>query len=156
MRLPQPELRRARIEIIPMIDTIFFLLVFFMISSLSMIKLNSKKVVLPESETASLKPSSKIFLTVDSSGKFFVNRKPLPQNQVVTELRDLVKSDPQSQIVLNCDRDLPVSYFVTGYDDAKKGQRGPRHDRHLAAQEAGLMRLQAASPEESPASRSCP
>ncbi len=120
MRLPQPELRRARIEIVPMIDTIFFLLVFFMITSLSMIKLNSKKVALPESETASLKPSSKVFLTVDSSGKFFVNRQPLQPNQVVTKLRDLVKSDPRSQIVLNCDRELPVSFFVTAYDDAKQ------------------------------------
>ena len=120
MRLPQPELRRARIEIVPMIDTIFFLLVFFMITSLSMIKLNSKKVTLPESETASLKPSSRVFLTVDSSGKFFVNRQPLEQTQVVAKLRDLVKTDPQSQIVLNCDRELPVSYFVAAYDDAKK------------------------------------
>jgi biopolymer transport protein ExbD len=120
MRLPQPELRRARIEIVPMIDTIFFLLVFFMITSLAMVKLNSKKVVLPESETASLKPTSRIFLTVDSSGKFFVNRQALQPGQVVPKLRDLVKGDPQSQIVLNCDRELPVSYFVTAYDDAKQ------------------------------------
>ena len=35
MRLTRPEPKKARIEIIPMIDTIFFLLVFFMLTSLA-------------------------------------------------------------------------------------------------------------------------
>jgi biopolymer transport protein ExbD len=48
MRLPQAPRKRARIEIVPMIDAIFFLLVFFMFSSLSMIKLSGLPVALPQ------------------------------------------------------------------------------------------------------------
>lgn len=48
MRLPQTTRKKARIEIIPMIDAIFFLLVFFMFSSLSMVKMNGLPVALPK------------------------------------------------------------------------------------------------------------
>ncbi len=41
------ELKRTRIEIIPMIDTMFFLLVFFMLSSLALVRLNGLPVNLP-------------------------------------------------------------------------------------------------------------
>ena len=56
MKLQRAELKKARIEIIPMIDTIFFLLVFFMITSLSMVQMSAKKVALPVSTTANSKP----------------------------------------------------------------------------------------------------
>jgi biopolymer transport protein ExbD len=49
MRLPPAEPKRARIEIVPMIDAIFFLLVFFMYSSLSMVKLNGVTLAIPQS-----------------------------------------------------------------------------------------------------------
>ena len=47
MKLPRTEMKKARIEIIPMIDTIFFLLVFFMITSLSMVPMSAHQVNLP-------------------------------------------------------------------------------------------------------------
>jgi biopolymer transport protein ExbD len=46
--------RKARIEIVPMIDTIFFLLVFFMIATLSMTKLQGLPVNLPRAATAEI------------------------------------------------------------------------------------------------------
>ena len=52
MRLPQTTRKKARIEIIPMIDAIFFLLVFFMFSSLSMVKMNGLTVALPKAPPA--------------------------------------------------------------------------------------------------------
>ena len=48
MKLSLPPRKKARIEIIPMIDAIFFLLVFFMFSSLSMVKMNGLAVALPK------------------------------------------------------------------------------------------------------------
>ncbi|HXF75351.1 MAG TPA: biopolymer transporter ExbD, partial [Methylomirabilota bacterium] len=51
MRLPRRTIKKARIEIIPMIDTIFFLLVFFMISTLSMTRYSGLPVNLPKAAT---------------------------------------------------------------------------------------------------------
>ena len=65
-RRPLP---RARIEIIPMIDTIFFLLVFFMLSSLSMTRLKGLPVDLPDARTAINQPASDLSLTIDARGR---------------------------------------------------------------------------------------
>ena len=51
MRLSRRTIKKARIEIIPMIDTIFFLLVFFMISTLSMARYSGLPVNLPKAAT---------------------------------------------------------------------------------------------------------
>jgi biopolymer transport protein ExbD len=120
MRLKPPELRRARIEIVPMIDTIFFLLVFFMITSLSMVALRGKKVVLPESETAKGRPHRQVTLTVDHDRRFFVDREELPEGQILERLQEAVARDPDVDVVLNCDRELPASYFLRAFDLAKR------------------------------------
>ena len=53
MKLATSEKKKARIEIIPMIDTMFFLLVFFMISTLSMTLQKGMEVNLPKASSAS-------------------------------------------------------------------------------------------------------
>ena len=75
MKFPPREVKRARIEIIPMIDTIFFLLVFFMITSLSMVPMSAHRVDLPSSETASLKPQEKIVVTISKEGDYYVDKQ---------------------------------------------------------------------------------
>lgn len=120
MRLPRPELRRARIEIVPMIDTIFFLLVFFMITSLSMVALRGKKVVLPQSETAKARPHRQVTLTVDKDRRFFVDREEMPEGRLVARLQQAVGGDPDVDVVLNCDRELPASFFLRAFDAAKR------------------------------------
>ena len=120
MRIRQPELKRARIEIVPMIDTIFFLLVFFMITSLSMVNLNGKKVVLPESETAKTKPRQEVTVTVDKDQVFYVNHQKIGEVNVVGKLSDIVNEHPDTQVVVNCDKELPVTFVLKVFDYAKR------------------------------------
>ena len=60
--------RRGRIEIIPMIDVMFFLLVTFMLASLSMQNLHSLAVNLPQGHAAPLQAKTPVTLTPDSKG----------------------------------------------------------------------------------------
>jgi biopolymer transport protein ExbD len=120
MKLPQPEFKRARIEIVPMIDTIFFLLVFFMITSLSMVALHTKKVTLPQSETAKLKPHREVTLTVARDGTQYLDQQKLDDGEMLARLTNLVNTIPNLQVVLNCDKDLPVTAFQREFDLAKR------------------------------------
>lgn len=70
-------LKPARIEIIPMIDTIFFLLVFFPLSSLALTRLNGLPVELPDAKTAPAQSAAPPTLTIDRAGRLFLNRAPL-------------------------------------------------------------------------------
>lgn len=71
------ELPRTRIEIIPMIDTIFFLLVFFMLSSLSLTRLRGLPVDLPDARTSQSQQPTDLTLTIDARGRLFLEKVPV-------------------------------------------------------------------------------
>ena len=73
LRAYQP--KKARIEIIPMIDTIFFLLVFFMIASLAMTTAKGMPVNLPKASAATERPVVKVVLTLTQSGSYYVDKQ---------------------------------------------------------------------------------
>jgi biopolymer transport protein ExbD len=121
VKLQRAELKKARIEIIPMIDTIFFLLVYFMITSLSMVQMSAKKVALPISTTAQSKPLEKVVLTVDDKGQFFIDRSaPIPYTDILPNLEDKVARNPNIVIVINCDKNQQVEQFQYALDLAKR------------------------------------
>lgn len=106
---PLPE-RKARIEIIPLIDIMFFLLAAFMMASLTMIKLHSIKMDLPTATQSArdFKPDI-INIDVDKRGEIFVERKPVN----VVELRHFLSK----QYHLNTN--VPV--YISGDKEATHG-----------------------------------
>ena len=72
MRIQRRSGRKARIEIIPMIDTIFFLLVFFMMATLSMSHYSGLPVNLPKAATGQQPPSESAAVTMIGCGKVTV------------------------------------------------------------------------------------
>ena len=120
MKLPRTELKRARIEIIPMIDTIFFLLVFFMIASLSMVQMSAHKVSLPESETAALKPSEKVVVTVSKEGDYYVDRQKVSAGGIRALVAARLQENPNMAVILNCDKDQQIGQFQRAYDLVKQ------------------------------------
>jgi biopolymer transport protein ExbD len=113
-------MKKARIEIIPMIDTIFFLLVFFMITSLSMVQMSAHKVTLPTSSTASEKPIEKVVVSISREGNFYVDRQQVAFTAIEPYLEDKIRENPAIVVVLNCDKDQDVSTFLRVMDVAKQ------------------------------------
>ena len=124
MKLPRGEMKRARIEIIPMIDTIFFLLVFFMIASLSMVQMSAHKVDLPASETASLKPQEKIVVTISKEGDYYVDRERVAEDQIKPLVAARVGADPTVAVIINCDKDQHLDKFQRAFDLIKQANAG--------------------------------
>ncbi|MBC7805988.1 MAG: biopolymer transporter ExbD [Akkermansiaceae bacterium] len=79
MKRRNRDLKRTKIEIIPMIDTMFFLLVFFLLSALSIINLESLGLNLPKEDSASKpkieKVDSQLTVAIKKDGNVFVNSK---------------------------------------------------------------------------------
>ncbi len=121
MKLPRAELKKARIEIIPMIDAIFFLLVFFMMTSLAMVQLDSEKVNLPESASVQIKPEGpKVVVTITKDGKFYINRRQVTEAQIVPMLSERVQENPHVTVIMNCDRDQQIGQFSRVFDLVKQ------------------------------------
>lgn len=120
MKVQRAELKKARIEIIPMIDTIFFLLVFFMLTSLSMVQMSAKKVSLPISDTASAKPLEKTVVTLDKQGNYYIDRVPVQFADILPSLSEKVRDDPHLVVVINCDKDQTTADFLHVMDVIKQ------------------------------------
>jgi len=117
------ELKRTKIEIIPMIDTMFFLLVFFMLSSLSLTRLDALPVNLPRATTSPSLPAADLTLTIDGAGKMYVNRLPVTQETLPRVLREQAGGPgvdlSTATVTVNADRRVPHGEVVAGIDAAR-------------------------------------
>ena len=102
--------RKARIEIIPLIDIMFFLLASFMLASLTMIRMQSIKMDLPTATVASrdFKPDI-LNIDVDKTGQMFVEKKPVN----LVELRGILSNK------FHFNTNVPV--YISGDKDATHG-----------------------------------
>lgn len=103
MRLPQRQLKKARIEIIPMIDTIFFLLVFFMISTLSMGHYSGLPVNLPKAATRQQPPNESIAVTIGPNGTIAIDTQEVSRAQIRDILKARLIKNPELLILINAD-----------------------------------------------------
>jgi biopolymer transport protein ExbD len=110
-------MKKARIEIIPMIDTIFFLLVFFMFTSLSMVKMKGMDISLPKDSTAtSQKPPPQVVITVDAAGSYFLNTDKIDGGQLQTELQSRINAKPDTVFIVNVNKSRQTQDIITVMD----------------------------------------
>ena len=104
-KLP-PESTEARIEIIPLIDIMFFLLAAFMLVSLSMVNLKSVKVNLPTATTATADAQRDLVnISVDKAGLAYLNTKPVGPNELALGLAALAKTNAEVRVFISGDQD---------------------------------------------------
>jgi len=104
-RLPA-EAPEARIEIIPLIDIMFFLLAAFMLVSLSMVSLKGVKVNLPTATTATTETKKEfITISVDKAGLAYLDAKPLGDHELVTALTARHQADASVRVFISGDKD---------------------------------------------------
>ena len=85
--------KHGRIEIIPMIDVMFFLLATFMLASLAMQRLDAVKVDLPSGQAQQMSEDQPLTLAVDRTNTVFLDRQPVRLDQVEAGVRRLLKPD---------------------------------------------------------------
>ncbi len=119
MRIQRRTLKKARIEIIPMIDTIFFLLVFFMISTLSMAQYRGMPVNLPKAASGQQAPAESAAITIDSQGRLFVDKQPVEKSMLGDLLRQQLAENADLLVVINADDAVEHGRVVEVMDIAR-------------------------------------
>lgn len=102
--------RKGRIEIIPMIDVMFFLLATFMLSSLTMQNLNSLKVNLPQGKAEQMHVDTPVTLVVTADGQLFINRTPVELTTLAQVLQPLLPTS--HEVVVSADSKAPQGVVV--------------------------------------------
>lgn len=105
MEIPSPRPnRRARIEIIPLIDIIFFLLATFVMVSLSMVASRGIHVNLPAAATSESQDAKDfVSIGVNDQGAIFWGKEPVTRAQLAARLQRFREEAPDPKVFLNGD-----------------------------------------------------
>lgn len=110
----------AQINILPMIDVIFSILTFFIISSLFLTRNEGLPVNLPQASTAQRQRQSQITVTIDPQGKISVNRDSIELEKLEGSVRQLIESSQTTLVVLNADEAIQHGRVVEVMDRLRR------------------------------------
>ncbi len=117
--------KRARIEIIPLIDIIFFLLATFIMVSLSMTKNQGVQVALPTAASAASLGSHEemdkaLTLSVTAKGDVFFNKEKITLAQLPLKLQTFRASAKDPRVIINSDAGADFKHVVGVLDEVRK------------------------------------
>jgi biopolymer transport protein ExbD len=118
MKIPSPRPpRRARLEIIPLIDIMFFLLASFMLVSVTLHRNHCLPLNLQSATTAKSEDNtSMMVISVDKSGQVFVDRTLTTLERLREQLKQRYQSNPNLTISIAGDRETPHGQIITVLD----------------------------------------
>jgi biopolymer transport protein ExbD len=126
MRLPDEPDIPAQINIVPMIDVIFAILTFFIMSTLFLTRQEGLPVNLPRASTSQQSQvPTRITVTIDSQAQVSLNKKPTTIDALTEQVRGLVGANPDAVVVINADKGVEHGQVVAVMDKVRqvKGAR---------------------------------
>ena len=104
MNIPNEPENTLTVNIVPMIDVIFSILAFFIVSTLFLTRSQAIDVNLPQASTARLEQQTQITVTIESNGNIALNRQKIALENLQPSVRKLIKSTNRSLVIINADR----------------------------------------------------
>ena len=114
------------INVVPLIDVMFALLTFFIMSTLFLTRSEGLPVNLPKAATAKEQQiPTKVTITVDEKGQVSLNRDPIAVNDLAGRVRTLVGSNPDALVIINADKKV-LHGEIVGIMDQVRQVKGAR------------------------------
>jgi biopolymer transport protein ExbD len=113
--------RRPRIEMIPLIDIVFLLLVFFIYTMLSMAVHRALPVVLPTSSTADIEKRLTLSVTVEADGAVFLDKEQVPLENLSQAIRIKASNDKDAGVLFFADQRLSYQHLFKVLDQIRLG-----------------------------------
>jgi biopolymer transport protein ExbD len=112
--------KKTSINILPMIDVIFFLLVFFMLFTSFRSTPQGLNMQLPRAVTATEQKSQNVVINIDQSGNIFYQGEELPLDQVVAMLNKKLNNTQELTAIINADKDTRYKHVINVMDRLRK------------------------------------
>ncbi|MBF2007671.1 ExbD/TolR family protein [Chlorogloeopsis fritschii PCC 9212] len=121
MRLQDEAEMPPQINIVPMIDVIFAILTFFIMSTLFLTRSDGLPVNLPKATTSQrAQVPTKITITLDEEGQISLNRKPTTVETLTGQLRTLVGANKEALVIINADEKVNHGQVVAVMDRVRQ------------------------------------
>ena len=119
MKLQDKPKRKVRINITSLIDVLFILLIFFMVTS-TFLEQPGMKLELPKAKSANVENVENMVVYIDSDRQVFLNDKPVAIDRLEKQLAELINKDEDPTLVLRADKTVPHGLVVMAMDIAKQ------------------------------------
>jgi len=119
MKISRPAMRKVRIEMLPLIDIVFLLLVFFIYAMLSMAVHRGLPVVLPTSSTAKIDQKTVLSVTLKKTGAIFINDEQTTLEELAEVLETKARGENETDVLLFADRDLSYQSLFRVLDEIR-------------------------------------
>ena len=108
------------INILPMIDIIFAILSFFIISSLYLTKIDTIKVNLPKSSTAVREQNKPQIITIDNNENIYFNSNEISLTNMSSLIRTNIENLEEPIVILRADTSVKHGFIVNLLDELRK------------------------------------
>lgn len=119
MQISDKVRKKVQINITSLIDVLFILLIFFMVTS-TFLEQPGIKLELPKAESAQVEQIENLIIYVDQQRQVFLNDKPVAIDRLEKQLQETIAENEEPTLVLRADKAVPHGLVVTIMDLAKK------------------------------------
>ena len=117
-RKARPGQDEAQIDMTPMLDIVFIMLIFFIVTA-SFVKESGITVTKPTADTATKRPKANIFIGIDQGGDIYMLKNKVDKDAVKTGLEDMLLENPESTVVIQADSRADAGILLKVLDAAK-------------------------------------
>jgi biopolymer transport protein ExbD len=121
MKFRHPNKRDATFNLTPLIDVVFQLLIFFMVTTTFVSFENRVKVNLPSGDFAAVEPSKNITVTITEDNTIYLNGKLIDPIRITESIAAELKKAPEKIVVLEADKNVLHGKVISVMDLLKKG-----------------------------------
>ncbi len=118
MQIRERKRKRPTINITSLIDVMFLLLIFFMVST-TFAEHPGIKLELPTARTAEPSKLEPLTLAIDKEGRMFLNEAPIDEKTLRQSL-EAAAGTPDPTLVLKADKDVPYGYVIRALDISRQ------------------------------------
>ena len=115
----KPKVEEAAIDMTPMLDIVFIMLIFFIVTT-SFVKEAGVNVLKPTATTAVQKPKANIFVGINEQGEIYMLKRKVKKDAVRTTLENMLLENPESSVVILADLNSNSGILIDVIDAAKK------------------------------------
>lgn len=113
-----PEAEEGEIDITPMLDVVFIMLIFFIVTA-SFVKESGIEVNRPDASTSNAKPRANILIAISDTGEIWINKRRVDESQVRANIERLHAENPQGTVVIQADEEAKTKQLVAVMDAAR-------------------------------------
>ncbi|MEO0369215.1 MAG: biopolymer transporter ExbD [Pseudomonadota bacterium] len=118
-RIRKSQEEDAKIDITPMLDVVFIMLIFFIVTA-SFIKESGAKVEKPEAVTAVKKPKATILLAIDANDEIWLDKNNIDPRAIKANISRLRAENPEGEVVVQADVESTAETVIKVVDALKE------------------------------------